>query len=493
MSGFSLACALAAAVHLAAPATKESIAFSVVPRQRAAFSCGYALLAGLLELRAARGGEGLPAGFPRPVTEGYLVRLYGQGRAEPAGETLPRGESENYAPTPLSIGDMRSILADFGLESAPAAINPWDISRVLESAAPIVIHYDRPAPHFVLALAAREGLVAVADPESGLAFLSIGEFAARASGYALFVSALDKKGGGAGWKTNMEDIVPRPPSPPGLAGAAARAAGQAADKAQVFSAELGFSFASRQGGEDKASWAPSLFFAGDWAFSKHIALLAKAELSWPAPFFTQLAAHAAASATAAAPEAASGSMAGPKAAPSPALRVAAGLEWHREDPAGQKSCGIAFEAAVSGGGADGTGRGSPDEDWALQPELRLRFSRAAAPFLLTGELGLSPTISLAADRSDSSGMPDSPPALRSVALNPSLSAHCLLSGLLAWKAALRQSLRFFVFDGFSVQWEGILELGMYFAAGKSLFYAGARLGVGAGEKPNSGAVFSVML
>jgi len=193
---FCVALLLISSLCTTGPATAESLLFRVVPRQSLSSSCGYAVTEGVLRLRNCGGPCGGHAGsLASSSPDGWTSATAQGAKRDPVSESTlidsyARAEGYQGDPSapcePLSLAGMATILADFDIPTLTLKGSLEDtVIPLLESGAPIVLHYDRPRPHYVLALGAEAGRVFVTDPADGLSAPSYGELARRMSGYEL--------------------------------------------------------------------------------------------------------------------------------------------------------------------------------------------------------------------------------------------------------------------------------------------------------------------
>ena len=524
MNGLGLAFAFASVLQLATPKSVEDLSFTIVPRQSHADSCGYAVLAGLLRIAESRGQfSGESWYYPGMATETSLMERYRQ--AEPDEEKQSGNDR-------LTILGMIKILDDFRISSIPVKLDPQKISGTLERISPIILHYDKPRPHFTLGLGrdADSGLVVVADPESGLAALPESELAARASGYAL-LPLLKTYGqaasGGSEEAAAGKALVRRLFLERAASRASARPPGDEQGDSD-FQAAFGV-FASTLKRENGASsFFPGVFFAGDWAVSKELRFMMEASAGFTAASVVSAASTMlTASASQTAPLKA-------KASPAPVqLRASAGLEWHRENEAKDTSIGFAFIAAAmskaiapaqaaSASASASAPAPAPapaaasasaevaaetsalatadqaDEDkssaiWLLGPQFRFRYSTIVDPFLLSGTLGFSPLLRFEEGERTEIGFDKGSVLVRKLLLLPSCAAFCALTPTLAGKIALGQSFIFDVNGSAEVVWEGRLELGMQIASNAMSFYVGTRFRLDERGGPSGEVLFSCSL
>lgn len=441
MREFGLVLALASSLQMQAPQTCESLFFSIVPRQSEANSCGYAVLAGLIGLAAAQ-RKTLGSGYPLQVAvdEAQLLERYGGASR--------KGLGSMETPKTLSLGSMARVLTDYGIPSLLLRIVPGAMDAVLAGPAPIVLHYDKPAPHFVLALGAEDGYAVLADPADGLVALSSEELAGRASGYALLPllaperegrpqTIVDEAKKAASLRRKRLDLIAGSAFGGGAANVAARKKGL--ENVRV---ELGMSAASMRGA-DGFSFSPTIFFAGEWAPSDAIALFAEASVKaneWR-PF-------------------------------SVASRLSAGLEWRRLSRERNRSLGIAL---LAGG-----------DDDLLESGLRLRYSALADPFLLTGTM----TAGIGLPRR-SLGESGPPAVIQAVAIEPKFSALCALSSTMAVELELCQTFKLGLSGSARIEWLGRLELGILMPIGDWLCGTGARVYLDEESDSRGEAVISI--
>lgn len=227
---FCVALLLISSLCTAGPATAESLLFRVVPRQSLSSSCGYAVTEGVLRLWNRGGTCGGRAGSTvSPSPDERAAEMAQSVKCDAVSESAlidryARGDDYGGDPgepcEPLSLAGMASILDDFGIPAMTLKGSLEDtVIPLLESGAPVVLHYDRPSPHFALALDAEACQVFVADPADGLSAPSYGELARRMSGYVLLPlpeawatgsgSAVsgDKNTGGAGASIDRADTA----------------------------------------------------------------------------------------------------------------------------------------------------------------------------------------------------------------------------------------------------------------------------------------------
>ncbi len=152
------------AATLPMPADAHSLAFRIVPRQEDPFGCAPAVVEG-------------------------IFRLAGLGTAPPQRARLPTGTVRPAGGGRTSLQEVRQILGAGGVDSAAFRLDPDGLGRALDAYGPMVLQYDRPVPHFSLALARTGSGIAVADPAEGLRVLGPAERDSRWSGVVLALAA----------------------------------------------------------------------------------------------------------------------------------------------------------------------------------------------------------------------------------------------------------------------------------------------------------------
>jgi uncharacterized protein len=140
---------------------KESLRFAFVREQGYDNSCGYSAAVSLLALY-----------WRLPISEEELVSRY-------AGEKLAAGKLG------VSLEELAGIFGDYGFSVKGVRMKWEQLEAALELYAPIVVHYERPDRHFVLALHIKKGWIITLDPALGCEILSRGQFMERWSGAAL--------------------------------------------------------------------------------------------------------------------------------------------------------------------------------------------------------------------------------------------------------------------------------------------------------------------
>ncbi|MDR2447785.1 MAG: hypothetical protein LBD58_10965 [Treponema sp.] len=155
--------------------SEEDLRFAYNGKQGADTSCGVAATASLLRYWNA------------PVAEADLYQdmIFNNAR---------RGDA-NYS---VSFKDIMDCLSRYGL-AARAYKMDWEGLRdaLAKGFAPMLIHYDKPNPHFALLLHIEGGYAFAADPAKGFEFVDKREFERNYSGNALLAASarMEKNGG----------------------------------------------------------------------------------------------------------------------------------------------------------------------------------------------------------------------------------------------------------------------------------------------------------
>ena len=139
---------------------KSDTAFTYSLRQGQDDSCGYAVVASLLNIYSGM-----------LVDEATLHAEYG---------TVNEGE--------ISFADMKMILDEYGVSSRGYLMDIFEVAESLELVRPLVIHFAHPYRHFALLLGRIDAGFVVADPANGLVLLAFEEFVTRVSGAVLVAS-----------------------------------------------------------------------------------------------------------------------------------------------------------------------------------------------------------------------------------------------------------------------------------------------------------------
>jgi len=186
------------ALVLAAAIAREELRFASILEQEEEGSCGLAVAASLLSLYC-----GVPADEPALGVMLAESSIRPKPLRPPAvAESVPGGRRGAAG---VSLADIAFFLGRAGLRSSAFRMDAGQLRAALDAGfAPIVLHYDRPRPHFALLLArgegaGAEGFFAIADPARGMEALDPGDLAARWSGAVLLVErgALTPEGRGA--------------------------------------------------------------------------------------------------------------------------------------------------------------------------------------------------------------------------------------------------------------------------------------------------------
>ena len=150
----------------AAVVPKEDLRFRFALEQGFDESCGFAAVASALGLY-----------WGDEVSEGELVdALFGD-----------RDEIRS-----ISLADMKRMAESRGFSVVGLCPEWEDLQAILDSYAPVLVHYAKPTGHFALLFSAREGRAVTADPARGLECLSREQFRARWSGAILVLASADR-------------------------------------------------------------------------------------------------------------------------------------------------------------------------------------------------------------------------------------------------------------------------------------------------------------
>ncbi len=145
--------------------SKESLRFAWVNEQGFDTSCGWASVASLLQIY-----------WDKAVSEQDLLQELWDSTG------LPRSFS-------MTLADARRLVERAGLDARGFRLDWKALSAAAAQFAPILVHYDKPRPHFALVLGMDAERVVCADPARGLEVISRNEFENRWSGAALFVAS----------------------------------------------------------------------------------------------------------------------------------------------------------------------------------------------------------------------------------------------------------------------------------------------------------------
>lgn len=160
-------------VALDRPVTKEELRFAYVMEQDQDSSCGLASVASALSLY-----------WQVPVDETALLAwLFNRG-GSPGLEAKGR----------ISLASMAAIFEGWGVSARAFWLDWSGLAEVLALGyAPMVVHYNRPDPHFALLLGITGETAVVADPARGLESVSKGVFEKRYSGVALVLASRTRR------------------------------------------------------------------------------------------------------------------------------------------------------------------------------------------------------------------------------------------------------------------------------------------------------------
>ena len=151
-----------AGLALAALVSRRELRFDPVPEQWAPEACGLAVATAL--------GADPPA--VHPIVQ--RVGMDGQPRPDPAGL--------------VTLGELAGILEGSGVSVAPRRLGLADFGEALDRGfSPIVLHYDRPDPHWALLVGKGPWGYGVGDPARGFELLEQEELAKRVSGAVILV------------------------------------------------------------------------------------------------------------------------------------------------------------------------------------------------------------------------------------------------------------------------------------------------------------------
>lgn len=159
----SLALSLSSA-SIPPPLSKEELRFLFASEQGGASSCGLAAIAAFLTAF-----HGLAA------TEADLaLELEGEGGGR------------------ISLRELLILLERRGFVAVARRLDLGALGGALLAASPLLLHIQRPKPHFLLLIGMEGGFALVADPSEGLVFIPEEEVSARWSG--AIVAALPAQG-----------------------------------------------------------------------------------------------------------------------------------------------------------------------------------------------------------------------------------------------------------------------------------------------------------
>jgi predicted double-glycine peptidase len=148
--------------------SEEELRFTPIYKQGYDTSCGIAVTATLLNMY-----------WNTPVTE---ANLYQKMILEKTG-----GETEHYT---VSLLDISRTLGGYTVLARPYSMDWHTLEDTLEKAyAPIVIHYERPVPHFAVLLHIEKDFAFVADPARGFGLVHKSVFIKNYSGNTLLTAS----------------------------------------------------------------------------------------------------------------------------------------------------------------------------------------------------------------------------------------------------------------------------------------------------------------
>ncbi len=151
-----------AGLALAALVSRRELRFDPVPEQWAPEACGLAVAAAL--------GAEPPVLRPSVQTDGSEVA------SRPGSAGL------------VSLGELAGLLAKGGIAVAPRRLGLAEFDEALDRGfSPIVLHYNKPDPHWALLVGKGPWGYGVGDPARGFELLEKEELAARASGAVILV------------------------------------------------------------------------------------------------------------------------------------------------------------------------------------------------------------------------------------------------------------------------------------------------------------------
>jgi len=433
--------------------TLEELAFGIVPRQSEPSSCGYAVMAGVLNL-VKKSYLPIPTEMPGLITEEYLLKRY-------------EGIATAGSHAPLSLLDMIYILADFGVDSLPMKLDAGLLGTALKTTKPLIIHYDQPVSHFIVGLCADGEFLTVADPECGIISLHESELAARASGFVLLplTERQDEKIYAEKLSTGIQTAMDRRIVLMAATESTRPATGKQRNDRSPFHGEAGVYVGSSKAETGTATFSPGLFFNAEWAVSSSCTLLGSMRVLtaiWP-----MIAKD---------------------------FEISSGIEMHRENKEKNQSIGAMLLIAAglrtnrqSIGFAESFLEMFSDPGFSsLEPQLRFRFSRIVDPFLLTGTVGIKLFLPL---------LPHTEPqpegkGICLFSLPVEVSTLCAFSPLLIGKAALEQEFLFLRDGKNPLEWKAAVSFGMSIPLGSLLIYAGTKIRLNYGSNTNGEAVFS---
>lgn len=174
-SALQLVFLLASLFSLSAGTDRQSLNYSIVPRQEEVNTCGFAIAAGIL---AAVSGDALSA----VPDEASLTADYARHdtRGSPESSTLL---------------DLLKIFAQNGVTAIPFSGSSEDATAMLSQGIPLVTHLKSPTEHFILALGLSQDGIDIADPDAGFQIMPMDNFSARISGFFIAIPDLRSNAG----------------------------------------------------------------------------------------------------------------------------------------------------------------------------------------------------------------------------------------------------------------------------------------------------------
>jgi len=169
------------------PAMAIGFVSAMLPLQTSASSCGYAVAAGLINIMRS---SAYLAGFEdQELERETYANLY-----IPAFENDQALAQTYRKASPISLADIKAILARQGIDSMAFKFSPGVLHRLVESLdTPLILHIRGRFSHFVLIIDAKldaeedaeSAGILLFDPSCGLALLSESELKSLVSGYCL--------------------------------------------------------------------------------------------------------------------------------------------------------------------------------------------------------------------------------------------------------------------------------------------------------------------
>jgi len=155
------------------PVPKENLRFTFVMEQGMDASCGLATVATALSLYWR-----IPVLEAELLAAGFADVLPGDGRAEGT----------------VSLASMARSFESRGVSARAFRLDWNELADILSRGyAPLVVHYDRPEPHFALLLGISGEVAVLADPARGLETLGRTGFGKRYSGVAMALASTSRQ------------------------------------------------------------------------------------------------------------------------------------------------------------------------------------------------------------------------------------------------------------------------------------------------------------